>query len=188
MSYMAPNPRSKLFAVALMALVGGCAPNASTTGLPTPRPTQTASPVPLPSCSAVAIPSVTPPPDALITLPPAANTVTVTSADAGATVFLTTLQHLVVEVGFPGPPPRSGSGTSQGTEAFWTIPQAPYPGPLYREGSKTCPGGNSLAVFSAVGTGGTTVGATTDAPYLHTQPACEIAQQGIEIYVVVRPQ
>jgi len=119
-------------------------------------------------------------------MPPArASTVTVTSADAGATVFLTTLQHLIVEIGFPGPP--AWSGTPQGADVFWTPPAAPNPGPLYRSGSATCPGGTAAAVFTAVGTGGTTVAATTDSPCFHTHPACEMAQQGFEIYVVVRP-
>jgi hypothetical protein len=99
-------------------------------------------------------------------------------------VFLTTQQYLVVEVGFPGPP--VWTGTPQGADIFWTPPQAPYPGPLYRDGSMKCPGGNALSVFTAVGTGGTTVSAITDAPCLHTQPSCQLGQQGIEIYVVVR--
>ena len=165
-------------------LVGGCAQSATTSDFPPPRPTQTASPVPIPGCSDVALPSVTPPPGELISPSAAANTVTVTGADTGATVFLTPQQHLVVAVGSSGPP--AWSGTPQGAEIFWTPPQAPYPGPLHREGVKSCPGGNSLAVFTAVGTGGTTVAATTDAPCFHTQPVCEMAQQGIEIYVVVR--
>lgn len=69
---------------------------------------------------------------------------------------------------------------------YWDVPQAASPGPLYREGSVTCPGGSALAVFSAVGTGGTTVDATTDAPCLHAHPACAIPQQDMEIFVVVR--
>jgi hypothetical protein len=69
---------------------------------------------------------------------------------------------------------------------YWDVPSAPSPGPLYLDGSRTCPGGGALAMYTAVGTGGTTVGAMTDAPCLHAQPSCEIAQQGIEIYVVVR--
>jgi hypothetical protein len=176
--------------MALVSLAAACAPNTTTTeippttDIPPPRPTQTAPPVPIPSCSIIAIPSVTPPTGALITPPATANTVTVTSGDMGATVFLTTQQHLVVEVGFPGPP--AWSGTPQGADIFWTTPQAPYPGPLHREGSVTCPGGSALAVFTAVGIGGTTVAATTDAQCFHTQPPCEMAQQGVEIYVVVR--
>lgn len=181
---MPSSPRSVLLGVALTILVGGCAQNPTTNELPPPRASQTASPVAIPGCSDVAPPSVTPPAGELITPSAAANTVTVTGADAGATVFLTLQQHLVVAVGSAGPP--AWSGTPQGAETFWTPPHAPYPGPLYREGLKSCPGGNSLAVFTAVGTGGTTVAATTDAPCLHTQPVCEIGQQVIEIYVVVR--
>ncbi len=171
----------------LLTLAGGCAPTNTTIPALTPRSTQAASPVPIPGCSAMVIPSVTPPGDALITPPPAVDTVTVTSADAGATVFLTPHQHLVVEAGFPGPLPTP-SGPPQGTDVYWNVPQAPYPGPLYREGSRTCPGGRSLAVFTAVGTGGTTASATTDAACLHAKRSCGLAQQFIEIYVVVRPR
>ena len=179
-------PRSALFGLAMLTLVAACARPSTTTGpATTPRPTQTASPVALPGCGTFAIPSVTAPPDELITPPAAAaTTVTVTSADMGATVFLTPQQHLVVEVGFPGSP--LWSGTPQGADMYWDVPQGSYPGTLYREGSVTCPGGSALAVFTAVGTGGTTVSATTDAPCFHTQPVCEIPQQGFEIYVVVR--
>jgi len=184
--------RSTLFAFALTTLTVGCGQGATTAattpptsaGVQAPNPTQTTAAVSLPACGQVAIPSTTAAPDALNTPAASADTVTVTSADDGATVFLTTRQHLVVEVGFPGSP--RWSGTPQGADVFWDVPQAPSPGPLYREGSATCPGGRALAVFTAVGTGGTTVSTTTDAPCLHTQPACAIGQKGVEIYVVVR--
>jgi len=142
------------------------------------------NPVPIPSCRAIAIPSTSPPPDRLITPPAVATTITVTSADAGATVFLTTGQRVVVEVGFPGHPGLTG--TPQGADMYWDVPQAATSGPLYRNGAVGCPGGSALAVFTAVGTGGTTVTATTDAPCLHAHPACAIPQQDIQIFVVVR--
>jgi hypothetical protein len=182
---MASILRSTLVGVAVMTMAAGCAQAVTTTRPPTPKPTQSVLAVPLPYCRDIVIPSATASPGLLITPPAAASTVTVTSADAGATVFLTTPQHLIVEIGFPGPP--VWSGTPQGADAFWTPPAAPYPGPLYRSGSATCPGGSAAAVFTAVGTGGTTVDATTDSPCFHTHPACEMAQQGFEIYVVVRP-
>ena len=183
--YMASTLRSMLVGVAAVTLVAGCAQGGSTTRRSTPEPTQPVPAVPLPDCRDIVIPSAIASPGLLITPPAAASTVTVTSADAGATVFLTTLQHLIVEIGFPGPP--VWSGTPQGADVFWTLPAAPNPGPLYRSGSATCPGGSAAAVFTAVGTGGTTVDATTDSPCSHTNPACEMAQQGFEIYVVVRP-
>jgi hypothetical protein len=182
--HMAARMRSALLGFGLVAIVAGCAKSPATAGPPTPRPTQIASPVAIPACAAIAIPSATAPPHRVITPPADASTITVTSADDRATVFMTTGQHLVVKVGFPGPP--VWSGTPQGADIYWDVPQAPYPGPLYRDGSVRCPGGSALAIFTAVGTGGTTVDATTDAPCLHTHPSCEIPQQGIEIYVVVR--
>lgn len=184
MRHMAARMRSALLGFGLVAIVAGCAKSPATTGPPTPRPTQTASPVAIPACAAISIPSVTAPPHRVITPPATVSTITVTSADNRTTVFMTTRQHLVVKVGFPGPP--VWSGTPQGADIFWDVPQAPYPGPLYRDGSVRCPGGSALAIFTAVGTGGTTVDATTDAPCLHAHPSCEIPQQGIEIYVVVR--
>ena len=185
MRYMASTLRSTLVSVAVMTMAAGCAQGVSTTRPPTPKPTQSVPAVPLPDCRDIVIPSATASPGLLITPPAAASTVTVTSADAGATVFLTTPQHLIVEIGFPGPP--VWSGTPQGADVFWTPPAAPNPGPLYRSASATCPGGSAAAVFTAVGTGGTTVDATTDSPCFHTHPACEMPQQGFEIYVVVRP-
>jgi hypothetical protein len=177
--------RSTLIAVAVMTLAVGCAQAAIMTAPLTPKPTQPVPAVPLPDCKDIVIPSATASPGLLITPPSVDSTVTVTSADAGATVFLTTAQHLIVEIGFPGPP--VWSGTPQGADVFWTAPAAPDPGPLLRSDSATCPGGSAAAVFTAVGTGGTTVDATTDSPCFHTHPACEMAQQGFEIYVVVRP-
>jgi hypothetical protein len=177
--------RSTLVGVAVLTMAAGCAQAVSTTRPPTPQPTQSAPAVPLPNCSDIVIPMATASPGLLITPPAAESTVTVTSANAGATVFLTTAQHLIVEIGFPGPP--VWSGTPQGADVFWTPPAAPNPGPLYRSGSVTCPGGSAAAVFTAVGSGGTTVVATTDSPCFHTHPACEMAQQGFEISVVVRP-
>ena len=183
--HMGTNLQSTIVGVAVMTLAAGCAQAGSTTRPPTPKPTQSVRAVPLPDCNDIVIPSATAFPGLLIMPPAAESTVTVTSADAGATVFLTPLQHLIVEIGFPGPP--VWSGTPQGADVFWTPPAAPYPGPLYRSGSATCPGGSAAAVFTAVGTGGTTVDATTDSPCFHTHPACEMGQQGFEIYVVVRP-
>ncbi len=183
--HMCPILQSTLVGVAVMTLAAGCAQASGTARPLTPKPTQSVPAVPLPHCKDIVIPSATVSPDLLIMPPAAGSTVTVTSADAGATVFLTTLQNLIVEIGFPGPP--VWSGTPQGTDVFWTPPAAPYPGPLYRSGSATCPGGSAAAVFTAVGTGGTTVDATTNSPCFHTHPACEMAQQGFEIYVVVRP-
>ena len=181
---MAQAPRSTVMAVALVTLLVGCASSRAATGAPTPRPTQSPSAVPIPSCAAIAIPSMSPPPDRLITPPANAGTVTVTSADAGATVFLTAAQRLVVEVGYATPP--GWTGTPQGADIYWDVPQSEARGPLYRNGAISCPGGSALAVFTAVGTGGTTVSATTDAPCLHARPACAIPQQVVEIYVVVR--
>jgi hypothetical protein len=181
---MAQAPRSTLMALVLVTLLAGCANSPAATGPPTARPTQSPPPVPIPSCAAIAIPLVSPPPDRLITPPATAATITVTSADAGATVFLTTAQHLVVEVGFSMSP--GWTGTPQGADMYWDVPQAAAQGPLYRNGSVSCPGGSALAVFTAVGTGGTTVSATTDAPCLHAHPACAIPQQAVEIFVVVR--
>jgi len=99
-------------------------------------------------------------------------------------VFLTPQQHLVVAVGSSGPP--AWTGTPQAADIYWTPPQATSEGPLHRDSTRTCSGGNALSLFTAVGTGGTTVNASTDAPCFHTQPVCEMAQQGYEIYVVVR--
>ena len=108
----------------------------------------------------------------------ATETVTVTSADAGATIFLVPQQHLVVETGFPGPP--AWTGTPSAGDLFWTPPEASYPGTLYRNGSRTCPGGNAIAVFTAVGTGGTSVIAQTSGG--------SESEAFIQIYVVVRGQ
>ena len=93
------------------------------------KATQSVPAVPLPACRDIVIPSASAFPGLLITPPAAASTVTVTSADAGATVFLTTPQHLIVEIGFPGPP--VWSGTPRGVDVFWTPPAVPNPGPLY---------------------------------------------------------
>jgi hypothetical protein len=85
-------------------------------------------------------------------------------------------QRLVVEAGFPGRP--TWTGTPQGGDAFWTPPQARYPGPLYRNGAAACPGGSAIAVFTAVGTGGTTVTAQTS--------GSSESEALVQIYVVVR--
>jgi hypothetical protein len=176
--------RFTLLGLGAVALLAACAPSPATTGPPTPKPTQSAPPVWIPDCGAVIIPAATAPPDLLITPPAAATTVTVTSADNGATVFMATGQHLAVKVGFPGPP--SWSGTPQGADMYWDAPRTTSSGQLYRNGSTRCPGGSALAVFTAVGTGGTTVDATSDAPCLHARPTCQIPQALVAIYVVVR--
>ena len=178
-------------AFTLATLIVGCGQSTAAPGTTSPpdahpRPSDTASAasVSIPTCAQISIPSASPSPGAVMTPAATTPTITVTSADDGATVFLTTQQHLVVEVGSPGP--AVWTGTPQGADVFWDAPQAPTPGPLYREGTATCPGGNAVAVFTAVGTGGTTVGATTDAPCFHSQPVCQMPQRGVEIYVVVR--
>lgn len=179
--------RAPILGLAVIVLAAGCAQDPTATPPPTAKPTQSASPVPppIPACSTIAIPTATASPNLLIMPPATSGTTTVTSADSRATVFLIPAQHLIVEVGFPGPP--AWSGTPRGADIFWTPPDSPHPGPLYRSGTASCSGGSAVAVFTAVGTGGTTVNATTDAPCFHTQPVCEMAQQGFEIYVVVRP-
>ncbi|MHB8719409.1 MAG: hypothetical protein ACYDAC_11040 [Candidatus Dormibacteria bacterium] len=91
---------------------------------------------------------------------------------------------VVVEVGFPGVP--ASGGAPPGAGVYWDAPSATSPGPLYREATRTCRGGTAMALFTAVATGGTTIVATTDAPCLHVVPSCEIAQQEIQIYIVVR--
>jgi hypothetical protein len=170
--------------LAVVTLLAGCAPSPAMTAPPTPRPTQGAPPVAIPSCSAVTVPSATAPPDLLITPAASTMTATVTNADNGATVFLIAGQHLVVKVGFPGPP--AWSGPPHGAEMYWDVPATTSPGRLFRNGSTTCPGGGALAMFTAVGTGGTTVEAMSDAPCLHARPACQIPQALVAIYVVVR--
>src|ERR1700680_1276637 len=172
------------FGLAVVTLLAGCAPSPAMTGPPTPRPTQSAPPVSIPACGAVTVPSATAPPDLLITPAASTMTVTVTNADNGATVFLIAGQHLVLKVGFPGPP--AWSGPPQGADMYWDMPATTSSGQLYRNGSTTCPGGSALAMFTAVGTGGTTVDATTDARCLHARPACQIPQALVGIYVVVR--
>jgi hypothetical protein len=176
--------RLTLLRLALVTLLSGCAPSPATTAPPTPRPTHGAPPVSTAACGSVTIPEATARPDLLITPPAAITKVTVTSSDNGATVFLTTGQHLVVKVGSPGPPVWNGS--PQGADMYWNPPQSTSSGELYRSGSTMCPGGSALAVFTAVGTGGTTVEATSDAPCLHARPACQIPQALVAIYVVVR--
>jgi hypothetical protein len=65
--------------------------------------------------------------------------------------------HLLGAAATPGGRGRlSGSsawtGTPSAGDLFWTPPEASYPGTLYRNGSRTCPGGNAIAVFTAIGT------------------------------------
>ena len=179
------SPQSAVTIAVTATMLIGCSPSTNTTNVPR-QPTQAPSQAFIPNCSSIAIPSMTSPPDALLTPSGSVDTVTVTSSDNGATVFLIARQHLVVEVGSSGAPAFTGS--PQGTDLFWTPPQAPEPSPLHRDVFMTCPGGSALSMFNAVGTGGTTVRAITDAPCLHAQPSCELGQAYIEIYVVIRPK
>jgi hypothetical protein len=75
---------------------------------------------------------------------------------------------------------------SSGDRRFLDTAPSPLPRPAVPRRFDDVPGGSSLSVFTAVGTGGTTVSAMSDAPCLHMQPSCELGQQGVEIYVVVR--
>lgn len=172
--------RAAFAAAALTSLVSGCGQSAGE------RPTPTATPasVYLPACAAVQIPRATAAPGASLTPPSSVSVVTVTTADGGATVFLTTGQMLVVEAGFPGWPAPGGTPRTAGV--YWDAPIAASAGPLRRQATQTCPGGAALALFEAVATGSTPVVATTDAPCLHVVPSCEIPQQVIQIRVVVR--
>lgn len=60
-------------------------------------------------------------------------------------------------------------------------------GPLYREGVDAYQPGAMFAAFRAVGTGSTTITATTDAPCLHTSPGCAIPQQLWSVTVEIAP-
>ena len=117
-------------------------------------------------------------------VPAAGQDAIVTEDQSETTVFLVAPQRLVVELGTPEP----GSSLSPGPlTPQWTEPEAADPhGPLTRDAGQCCADGSAFAIFTANGSGATSVTATTDFACLHTVPPCELGQMEIEFFVVVR--
>lgn len=97
-----------------------------------------------------------------------------TANDAGATVQLR--QGDILEVNFGGSCPTGGGYRPAQGE-----------GPLFRQSVSEYQPGATTATFRAVGSGRSTLTATTDAPCLHTSPSCAMAQRLWSVTVDVLP-
>lgn len=97
-----------------------------------------------------------------------------TAADAGRTVQVT--QGDLLEVHLGGSCPAGGGYRPAQGE-----------GPLFRQSVSEYQPGATAATFRAVGSGRSTLTATTDAPCLHTSPSCAMPQQLWSVTVDVLP-